>query len=153
MGFFTLLLLLAAAVFSGPASYGLTFIEGLDELGFRPVWVISGWVIYSLLAMGLILVLALRNRGYVARGRYVRILGESLWVCGAVGAPWFMVVNGAWGPLYEDHHGVGHYGITLYVGALASYWWLLSVACLPAAGVVARIVHSRAIASTSEDSI
>lgn len=151
VGFFTLLILLAAAVFSGPASYGLTLGHGLEELGSRPVWVISGWVIYSLLTIGLIRLLALRNRSHEMQGRFLRVFGESLWTCGAVGGPWFMVVNAAWGPLYEDHHGAAHYDITLYVGVFASYWWLVSVACLPVAGVVSGILHSKVVASISKD--
>lgn len=58
-----------------------------------------------------------------------------------------MIVNGAWGPLYDEHHGAPQQGPTLYIGVLATFWWMLSVFCLTAGAIVSRILYVRSIRS------
>ncbi|MBB3159120.1 hypothetical protein FHS07_002838 [Microbacterium proteolyticum] len=91
-----------AAILAGPAASGLTFHEAVAELGFRPVWVLMGWSAYCVLVTASILFLGPRNSDPPREGRVLRMVTASLWTCGAVGGPWFMVMNAAWGPLWED---------------------------------------------------
>lgn len=147
----TLLVQALAAILGGPASYGMSFSEGVTELGYRPVWVISAWALYCVAVVTSILILGARSNEKPRKERAMRLLAASLWTCGAVSGPWFMIVNGAWGPLYDDHHGASHQGITLYVSQLATFWWLLSVPFLIAAGILSRILHVRSASAGSDD--
>lgn len=147
----TFLIQALAAVFGGPASYGVTFAEGVTELGLRPVWVISGWALYCVAVVTAILILGARSREKLRKEKTMSSLAASLWAFGAVSGPWFIIVNGAWGPLYDDHHGASHQGITLYVSQLATFWWILSVPCLIAASILSRILYSRSVLVRSDN--
>lgn len=138
----TLLIQDAAAIFGGPASYGLTLHDAVTELGSRPVWVIGIWTVYSVAVLLLVLLLRRRN-GDASRRPWLSLLDASLWTCGAIGAPWFVVVNAAWGPLFDEHYGAHHEGITRVVSEVATYWWLSSVACLVLAVIVGVFVRKR----------
>jgi len=144
VGLVTFFVQVLAAVFGGPASYGVSVVEGMTELGLRPAWVISGWAVYCVVVVISILILGSRSQEQPSKGTALRLLAASLWTCGAVSGPWFMIVNGAWGPLYDEHHDASHQGITFYVSQLATWLWLLSVPCLVTAGILSRINHVRA---------
>lgn len=92
-----------------------------------------------------IAVLVLRSREFPPKGGTLRLLATCLWTCGAVGAPWFILANAAWGPLYEAHPLVAHHGFTLWVSQFASWWWCLSVISLVAAGIVVRLIYVRTV--------
>ncbi|QCQ16680.1 hypothetical protein [Microbacterium sp. RG1] len=142
VGSATLLILGSAAIFGGPASYGLTPPEAVAELGTRPAWVIGVWVVYCVAV--LLLVLLIRRRNADANRRpWLSLLDASLWACGAVGTPWLFVVNAAWGPLLEEHDGAVHEGVTRVASEIATYLWLSSVASLLLAVIVGIFVRKR----------
>lgn len=142
VGLATLFVEGSVAIFGGPAWYGLTLREAFAELGSRPAWVIGVWIVYSVVVLLLILWVRRRN-GDARRRPWLSLLDASLWACGAIGAPWFVVVGAAWGPLFDEHPDAYYDGITRVVTVIARAWWLSSVACLLLAVIVGIFVRKR----------
>jgi len=122
-----------------PAGHGLSSAEALALLDDRPVLWTVGWAVWSVVWTALAIYRALWVTRHRPQVRFTAIRG-SLWLWGAVGAPWFYPWI-AW-----DFQIFDYYNESPPVGApspalsIAMYWWFGAGLAL-----VAGVVWSTAI--------
>lgn len=113
-------------VVGAPASFGLTTAQALSVLDARPLAWTSAWVVYSVVALALAVVRARRISPLGPAARGVALRG-SVWLWGAIGAPWLYVWM-AWELQLDGFYVPAVQSTTLF--AALWWWWLSAVVSL-----------------------
>lgn len=104
-----------------PAIYGVTTAQALSVLDERPLAWTSGWVAYSVVVLALAIVRARRISPPRPPALGVALRG-SVWLWGAIGAPWIYVWM-AWDLQLDGFYVLAVQSTTL---SAALWWWWLS---------------------------
>lgn len=110
-----------------PAIYGVTTAHALSVLDKRPLAWTAGWMAYSVVVLALAIVRARRISPPRPPARWVALRG-SVWLWGAIGAPW-IYVRMAWDLQLDGLYVPAVQSITLSA-ALWWWWWLSTVVSL-----------------------